>query len=177
MKSSLKFAATTVFALTALVGLQVAGANASTFDVSIDCPSCGGAFGAGFPTSVDLTTSSASSPYLVTGVSVGTLEPVGYPASQGGGTDNLLYSPAAFAFDTQGLTFSDPGFNPINLFCSATFSGTSSCWVYSGAFEQATFTVTDVSATPLPAALPLFAGGLGALGLFGWRSKRRVRTA
>ena len=27
--------------------------------------------------------------------------------------------------------------------------------------------------TPLPAALPLFAAGLGALGLFGWRRKRK----
>jgi hypothetical protein len=37
-------------------------------------------------------------------------------------------------------------------------------------------TVTDqgaVSATPLPAALPLFASGLGAMGLFGWRRKRK----
>jgi hypothetical protein len=30
-----------------------------------------------------------------------------------------------------------------------------------------------VAATPLPAALPLFAGGVGALGLFGWRKKRK----
>ena len=29
------------------------------------------------------------------------------------------------------------------------------------------------SATPIPAALPLFATGLGALGLFGWRRKRK----
>ena len=29
-------------------------------------------------------------------------------------------------------------------------------------------------ATPLPAALPLFATGLGALGLFGWRRKRKA---
>jgi hypothetical protein len=29
-------------------------------------------------------------------------------------------------------------------------------------------------ATPLPAALPLFAAGLGALGLFGWRRKRKT---
>ena len=28
--------------------------------------------------------------------------------------------------------------------------------------------------TPLPAALPLFAGGLGALGLLGWRRKRKA---
>jgi hypothetical protein len=30
------------------------------------------------------------------------------------------------------------------------------------------------SATPLPAALPLFASGIGAMGLFGWRRKRKA---
>jgi len=30
-----------------------------------------------------------------------------------------------------------------------------------------------LTSTPLPAALPLFATGLGALGLFGWRRKRK----
>jgi hypothetical protein len=39
--------------------------------------------------------------------------------------------------------------------------------------------VTDfaATATPLPAALPLFATGLGALGLLGWRRKRKAKTA
>jgi hypothetical protein len=32
----------------------------------------------------------------------------------------------------------------------------------------------SLSATPLPAALPLFASGLGALGLLGWRRKRKA---
>ena len=32
---------------------------------------------------------------------------------------------------------------------------------------------TPTAATPLPAALPLFATGLGALGLLGWRRKRK----
>jgi hypothetical protein len=32
----------------------------------------------------------------------------------------------------------------------------------------------SVNATPLPAALPLFATGLGALGLLGWRRKRKA---
>jgi hypothetical protein len=34
----------------------------------------------------------------------------------------------------------------------------------------------EVTATPLPAALPLFATGLGGLGLFGWRRKRKVQA-
>jgi hypothetical protein len=46
-----------------------------------------------------------------------------------------------------------------------------------------TNTVTDsivvtgpTSATPLPAALPLFATGIGGLGLLGWRRKRKARA-
>jgi hypothetical protein len=35
-------------------------------------------------------------------------------------------------------------------------------------------TPSPVSTTPLPAALPLFAGGLGAMGLFGWRRKKKT---
>jgi hypothetical protein len=41
---------------------------------------------------------------------------------------------------------------------------------------DATFTLERgaLIATPLPAALPLFAGGLGAMGLLGWRRKRKT---
>jgi hypothetical protein len=31
--------------------------------------------------------------------------------------------------------------------------------------------------TPIPAALPLFASGLGGLGLLGWRRKRKAAAA
>lgn len=34
----------------------------------------------------------------------------------------------------------------------------------------------SIGATPLPAALPLFASGLGALGFIGWRRKRKALT-
>jgi hypothetical protein len=37
--------------------------------------------------------------------------------------------------------------------------------------------VSPTAATPLPAALPLFASGLGALGLLGWRRKRKTAAA
>jgi hypothetical protein len=33
------------------------------------------------------------------------------------------------------------------------------------------------STTPVPAALPLFATGLGVMGLFGWRRKRKNAVA
>ena len=38
-------------------------------------------------------------------------------------------------------------------------------------------TFTPASTTPLPAALPLFATGLGGLGLLGWRRKRKAQAA
>lgn len=40
-------------------------------------------------------------------------------------------------------------------------------------FHTDDMVVLDVSSTPLPAALPLFATGLGALGLLGWRRMRK----
>ena len=47
-----------------------------------------------------------------------------------------------------------------------------------GAIETVSFTYGMLAitpeATPLPAALPLFATGLGALGLFGWRRKKKA---
>jgi hypothetical protein len=39
-----------------------------------------------------------------------------------------------------------------------------------------TITFTSTTATPLPAALPLFATGIGGLGLLGWRRKRKARA-
>lgn len=52
--------------------------------------------------------------------------------------------------------------------------------VFSTADGDLQFTTSDslsftasVNATPLPAALPLFASGLGGLGLLGWRRKRK----
>jgi hypothetical protein len=39
--------------------------------------------------------------------------------------------------------------------------------------EFADFNAANVNATPLPAALPLFATVLGGMGVFGWRKKRK----
>jgi hypothetical protein len=37
--------------------------------------------------------------------------------------------------------------------------------------------IGEIGQTPIPAALPLFATGLGGLGLFGWRKKRKNAAA
>jgi hypothetical protein len=85
---------------------------------------------------------------------------------------------AAFAADsvTQGVWLH--GANGNQPF--ATFNPSTGIWtihtldpvpqaLISGNFSDA--------ATPLPAALPLFATGLGALGLLGWRRKRNAKAA
>jgi phospholipase/lecithinase/hemolysin len=41
---------------------------------------------------------------------------------------------------------------------------------------EANFVFDEITGTPVPAALPLFASGLGALGLLGWRRKRKARA-
>jgi hypothetical protein len=49
-------------------------------------------------------------------------------------------------------------------------------WSSSGLGSDQAFTLftADVSGTPLPATLPLFTTGLGALGLLGWRRKKKA---
>jgi hypothetical protein len=80
-----------------------------------------------------------------------------------------------------------PGFDFVSVFFQvggqlARFeSGTDGSWcVGPGCFsDQGTNGVWAVApvVTPLPAALPLFATGLGALGLLGWRRKRKAVVA
>ena len=43
-----------------------------------------------------------------------------------------------------------------------------------GFFGTADIAVTSVAATPIPAALPLFASALGGLGFVGWRRKNSI---
>ena len=74
----------------------------------------------------------------------------------------------------------------LNILSSATlslpFTSILSATVSSAGdqFGQYSFFIDNVTydavATPLPAALPLFATGLGALGLLGWRRKRKSCT-
>ena len=60
---------------------------------------------------------------------------------------------------------------------SIELSSTAASFVYiETVVPTADSVATPVSATPLPAALPLLATGLGGLGLLGWRSKRKAQV-
>jgi hypothetical protein len=76
-----------------------------------------------------------------------------------------------------------PGFvnTPAGFLLSATQSGGPGATACSGHLCAVSWSATEQSNppgfTPLPAALPLFASGLGALGLLGWRRKRKNAAA
>jgi hypothetical protein len=73
-------------------------------------------------------------------------------------TDSMLFDNQTYA--SLGLT---PG--------TYVWTWGSGAEVGSGSF---TLEVGQIPQAPLPAALPLFATGLGALGLLGWRKKRKA---
>lgn len=74
-----------------------------------------------------------------------------------------------------GLGFLVPfGATSFELVNDVTVGGS---WVFEGAGEQ--INVPDSSlnlVSPLPAALPLFATGIGGLGMLSWRRKRKAQT-
>ena len=72
------------------------------------------------------------------------------------------------AFLLASLVFGNAGASALDLLNCA-------CFGTQGVRDTSSSTLTfAVAATPLPAALPLFATGLGVLGLLGWRRKRKA---
>jgi hypothetical protein len=69
--------------------------------------------------------------------------------------------------------------NPDDSYFSLTYDGEHGIIQFGEVFQGSAYFVggfftSAVETTPLPAALPLFATGLGALGLLGWRRKRKA---
>jgi len=56
---------------------------------------------------------------------------------------------------------------------TAPYSLTEEYTINSNNIGGSTNSTMDISAVPIPGALPLFAGGLAAMGLLGWRRKRK----
>jgi hypothetical protein len=130
-----------------------------------------------------------------------------YESADDYGGFNLISGPASFGFDVYmnpGSGSGDRvGFNGVDpqdmeldvpagyvsgtvLLDSMTFYGLTLhnlglapgtyTWTWGSGADADSF-VLNISTTPVPAALPLLAGGLGALGLFGWRRKRKACAA
>ena len=103
------------------------------------------------------------------------------PLSAGGGMIKYDWTATGefeFLFVSGGAENDELIVGPNELVAEFDCSG---CEVYdtpetAGGFQIAT-EVAGTGATPLPAALPLFATGLGALGLLGWRRKRKNAAA
>jgi hypothetical protein len=131
------------------------------------------------------TVTENGTPYSITGLISPPSDPGGYF-----GFNNIIYNGASYKFDTGGVGFyaagglnyypADPStaYNVYdNGYPNAQLSTTASYDVntpFNGTYSITEITSGSSSATPLPAALPLFATGLGALGLLGWRRKRKA---
>jgi hypothetical protein len=99
-----------------------------------------------------------------------------------------LQSGTADTFEEFTETFTDPFPTPGTVTVGFYMDGSEVCYVSGGnvppscnnglGYEAAQaingYSVRVVASTPLPAALPLFAGGLGVIGLFGRRRKRKA---
>ena len=77
--------------------------------------------------------------------------------------DSIAYTPAG-----QPLTYVADEYNALNNGNSDIIGFTAGYW---------TASIPTVSTTPLPAALPLFATGLGGLGFLSWRRKKKAQAA
>jgi hypothetical protein len=79
--------------------------------------------------------------------------------------------PAFVAYDLSTAMAPIIGIRPFTP--DTTFETTLGDFHLSSIGASSTFTATIASEVPLPAALPLFITGLGAMGLLGWRRSRR----
>jgi hypothetical protein len=145
-----------------------AGAAVSTWDGSITITFDPTATGNSGPSALDAFSSNLPASYgTFVFIQSGNSITVGDDCVGGlGCIIESLTDKAAFNFN------SDPSGVPTPI--EAGISSTSTDAVIT---ENLTMTLVPTSATPLPAGLPLFATGLGALGLLGWFRKRKVRAS
>jgi hypothetical protein len=167
---------------TAMAGFSPASATTYDYDLSFavgtisitgsivtDCDSC-----ALLSSDVTSWTIIFNGSTTITGVGLGP-EDLGLPVLVAS-PNAIIYDPIAGAasfgggIGITGLGFFQP--DPPNGEISANIGA--DAIQYDVIDADADFTIAT---TPLPAALPLFASGLGALGLFGWRRKRKNAVA
>lgn len=184
----------TCAALAALIswaGDFTSPAKANTYDVTFT--------GSNFDLSAVITTSNtldASGGYDITAISGSVTGPTSgsitglisnpnqpyqgtyYAGSYGWNYDNVLF-PTSVPFDNNGVLFSFGTDIIANLYSvgSLFYLSVDNPTSLFDPGDLGTLSVSDPPATPLPAALPLFATGLAAMGLLGWYRKRKPQAA
>ncbi len=183
----IKLAGSVAFAIALVAGAAIIAvpANASTIDWTLsgvtfdDTGTASGTF------STDSTTGNLIA-YNITTTLGTTLSGYVYDSTTSGIYGNNVFDPTSFLITGNNsfvpyinLAFvnplTSPGVYPLVPFDFNVFVGSYEC---DNCF-QIRYVVSGeaVSSVPLPAALPLFATGLGALGLLGWRRKRKAAAA
>jgi hypothetical protein len=159
---------------TAVIGLALLApvpANAVTFDFSYFSTNTPNLSGSGEFTASFI----GGSEYQLTGITgfggnndTAITSLSGYAAA-----DNILFYPTQPFVDFGGISFNTADGNAWNIYWNGYYGVLDFNTNPIGYPNSVTidFSVTE---TPLPAALPLFAGGLAALGLFGRHRKRKV---
>ena len=129
-----------------------------------------------------------------TGVEVSTLFTDAGISNPYNGVPNGEASAVQALISLLGVTLNDPGYYDQTFGITADLAPNTNHWLAMlriGISQVATtqwigegpdftevdlgsFLVMNAASTPLPAALPLFASGLGALSLLGWRRKRKA---
>lgn len=156
-----------------------------------------GTSGSGFNTSMSVDVTLDLSAPLADNMSYTSITPLSWSASDG------LFTLNSSAGSIRSLSFStDSSGNPVDwniIFYNSSLTNSiqtcnnpdnvTTCAYYNTSSDignYQTYTavgdnfdepgVWEVTTTPLPAALPLFVTGLGALGLLGWRRKREAQA-
>jgi hypothetical protein len=110
----------------------------------------------------------------LTNVSITTSTDGSFGATYMSGSFNPGSPDDLFAFSIGGITLDLAVAHPLSLTSPNSLSTSASFEVLVIAGNDRLVTSGSLVPTPLPAALPLFAGGLGVLGLLGWRRKRKA---
>lgn len=103
----------------------------------------------------------------------------GWDLSDQPATDPIIGVSVGSATNLAGFSASNLSFDSHHVYVNLAGLGTPFPNSVNTLIDPNTLISIDVafgSATPVPGALPLFASGLGALGLLGWRRKRKAQV-
>ena len=108
-----------------------------------------------------------------------------YAPWDGASTISFMYAADSASNNTFAMLFLEfsspldgsPGLVPLVAIDGYNLPGNCDFGGCSNYFGSSTTGGVEAASTPVPAALPLFATGLGALGLLGWRRKRKNAAA